>query len=662
VSVDGTAKVWKVKDNKLLEQQTFSHKKALNAVAFSPNGDTFAIAGSDGQVGLFTVGTRQKRFYQAHEGEAVKSVSYDASGTKLLSTSEYEVRLWNLNQWKNDKPELLQEYPKTKDKLAWSTFSPNGQLIASVGEDQLVRIYSTTSKYTEYSLEGHQDTIFRVIFADDQYVATVSADATLRWWDLHKKGRELFTLRLPTNSGHKPVPLQDFDFRCTPKGCWIAVPLTRGKLMLYEVAPKPESVAKPKPKDQQFMPIPIYRTGPYRIGGIAILGGFMDYMAMLNERDGGINRVKLNWEECETAYEVDRAIDCYERLKDKGAKGAAMFNFINTNATYAVMERAAKDQIPIVSIGYGRSDTADGKVFKYIFPLLTTYWNQNTVIIKFIGKQEGGMPKLKSKIIANVYHHSDYGKETISVLETQAKKYGFILKHFPITPPGIEQKSAWKQIDHLKPDWIILRTTIGMMSAVSLKEAKWIDFPADHIIGVWWSSDENMVSAGDAAIGYISTAFHPSGRHFKVIQDVLKYVYDKGKGHVEENHIGLIYYNRGITYGILNTEAIRTAQEKFGYKPLTGEQVQWGLEHLDLTEERLKELGAEGFLSPIKTSCADHEGSGKVIFQQWNGEKWNIISDWITPDYELTRPLVEAEAKKYADEHGITPRNCAEAE
>ncbi len=74
----------------------------------------------------------------------------------------------------------------------------------------------------------------RAIFSpDNQQLATVSADATLRLWDLDA-GEALFTLRLPTTNRDSPVPIWDFDFRCTPTGCWIAVPLTRGKLALYD--------------------------------------------------------------------------------------------------------------------------------------------------------------------------------------------------------------------------------------------------------------------------------------------------------------------------------------------------------------------------------------------------------------------------------------------
>jgi branched-chain amino acid transport system substrate-binding protein len=57
-------------------------------------------------------------------------------------------------------------------------------------------------------------------------------------------------------------------------------------------------------------------------------------------------------------------------------------------------------------------------------------------------------------------------------------------------------------------------------------------------------------------------------------------------------------------------------------------------------------------------SCADHEGGGAVKFQQWDGKRWKVISDWIQPDRKLVRDMVEASAAKYAKEKGITPRDC----
>jgi len=414
-------------------------------------------------------------------------------------------------------------------------------------------------------------------------------------------------------------------------------------------------------QQEQFIPMASYRIGPYAAGGTGTFGGFIDYLDMLNRRDGGINGVKLTWEECETEYKNDRGVECYERLKTKGPTGAAMFNFLSTGVTYAVIERATADKIPVVSIGYGRADASDGRVFPYVFPLVTNYWSQNTAKIKFIGMKEGGMGKLKGKKIVNLYHGSAYGKETIPILDLQAKKYGFTVTHIEVPHPGNEQESQWLQIRQLKPDWVILRGW-GVMNPVALKNAAKVGFPRDHMVGVWWSgAEEDVIPAGDAAKGFIAAAFHPSGTNFPVLKDIQKQVYSGGhKGNLEDfSRFGSIYYNRGVIHGILNTEAIRTAQAKFGKKPLTGEQVRWGLENLNIDDKRLKELGAVGLLQPIKVSCTDHEGGGAVKFQQWDGKKWNLITDWIKSDQSIVRPQIEESAAAYAKEKGITPRDCS---
>jgi branched-chain amino acid transport system substrate-binding protein len=132
----------------------------------------------------------------------------------------------------------------------------------------------------------------------------------------------------------------------------------------------------------------------------------------------------------------------------------------------------------------------------------------------------------------------------------------------------------------------------------------------------------------------------------------------------DKSRIGSVYYNRGVVFGIITAEAVRVAQERFGKgKPVTGEQVQWALEHLDLDAKRLKELGAIGFMPPLETSCADHEGSGLVRFMRWDGARWTIVTDWMGPmpdDRKLVQQKYGDSAIQYAKEKGITPRNCGD--
>jgi len=227
--------------------------------------------------------------------------------------------------------------------------------------------------------------------------------------------------------------------------------------------------------------------------------------------------------------------------------------------------------------------------------------------------------------------------------------------------PGNEQQSQWLQVRQIKPDWVILRGW-GVMNPTALKAAAKIGYPRNKILGVWWSgAEEDVIPAGDAAKGYYAAGFNLPGTTFPVMQDVLKHVYKKGKGELEDNsRIGSIYHTRGIVAGILSAEGIRKAQERFGKgKPMTGEQVRWGLENLNIDAKRLKELGAEGLMQPLKVSCLDHEGGGAVKFLQWDGRKWNVVSDWITSDQSIVRPMIEASAAQYAKEKNITPRDCS---
>ncbi len=412
-------------------------------------------------------------------------------------------------------------------------------------------------------------------------------------------------------------------------------------------------------KDMQFFPVNAYWTGPYAAGGYAFGGGMIDYLKMLNDRDGGINGVKFFWVKCETQYKNDRIVECYERMKHRGA-GMAFFNPMSTGGTYAIFERAWKDKIPVLTIGYGRTDASDGRVFPYLFPMLTNYWSQNTAKTRFIGLREGGMDKLEGLKIANVHHDSAYGKETIPILEEQAKIYGFEVKHYPVAHPGLDQKAIWLQIGRLfKPDWVILRGW-GVMNPTALKEAQRIGFPREKMVGVWWSgAEEDTIPAGEAAEGYIAAGFHPAGTDFPVIQDIIKHVYDKDNGELPRERLGSIYYNRAIVWAIVATEAIRDAMAMFGNRPIIGEELQQALEQFDMTEERIKALGAENLMPAFSVTCTDHEGGAAVKFQQWTNGKWVQISDWIETDQALVRPMVEKSAAAYSKEKGTAMRDCA---
>ncbi len=413
---------------------------------------------------------------------------------------------------------------------------------------------------------------------------------------------------------------------------------------------------------EQYMPVLSYRTGPYAPNGTPIANGIVDYYKLVNAR-GGINGVKLLIEECETGYDTARSVECYERLKGNHG-GAAVIQPWSTGATFAITEKAPADKIPLVTLGYGRSESADGTVFKWNFPLAGNYWVAGDVLVQAIGKKEGGLDKLKGKKIALVYHDSPFGKEALPIIQERAKAHGFELQLLPVTAPGVEQKATWLQIRQSRPDYTIL-WGFGVMNSTALKEAQATGYPREKMYGVWWSGAEPDVrDVGDGAKGYNAVALQNSSDFdAKLVKEALATLHAKGQGTGPKEEVGQVLWLRGAMSAMLTVEGIRAAQERYGKgKVMNGDQVRWGLENLNLTQAKLDALGFGGVLRPISTSCQDHMGAYWARMHSWDGKAWKITSDWMQGDEQIIKPMVKAAAAKYAAEKKLTPRTPADCQ
>ena len=412
----------------------------------------------------------------------------------------------------------------------------------------------------------------------------------------------------------------------------------------------------------QFFPSLTGRTGPVAPNATPFANGYADYMKLVNLR-GGINGVKTLVEECETAYATDRGVECYERLKGKHG-GATVFQPLSTGITFALTEKIPGDKIPMITSGYGRSDSADGGVFKWNFPLIGHYWVAGDVVLQHIAKEAGGWDKLKGKKIAVGYHDSPFGKELLPIVQERAAMHGFTLQLLPIPAPGVEQKAIWLQIRQQRPDYVMLQTW-GVMTATSIKEAIATGYPREKMFGTWWSGAEpDIKDIGAAAKGYNAVMMqHGAEPQSAVVKEILTKVHDKGQGTGPKAEVGEVLYMRGVVGAMLAVEGVRQAQEKYGKgKPMTGEQARWGYENLNLTQPKLDALGFKGVMRPVSTSCADHMGSAWARVHTWDGSKFVWASDWLQADEQIIKPMVKSSADKYASEKKLTRRAPADCQ
>ena len=239
-----------------------------------------------------------------------------------------------------------------------------------------------------------------------------------------------------------------------------------------------------------------YRTGPFAATGTPLMNGQRDYITMLNERDGGVNGVKLVYEECETGYNTEKGAECYEKTKATSIVTQPW----STGITLQVLPKTNVDKVPILAPGYGFSPMADGKVFQWAFNPPASYWDGASMILKAIS--DGNLENLKGKKIVLLHLDAPYGKEPIPLLQAYAEKHGFTFLPIPVGVKEMQNQSAqWLQIRRERPDFVLMWGW-GAMNAGALAEAAKTKFPMDKFVGIWWSGhDGDMKSVGRSRQG-----------------------------------------------------------------------------------------------------------------------------------------------------------------
>ncbi len=408
-------------------------------------------------------------------------------------------------------------------------------------------------------------------------------------------------------------------------------------------------------QDSVYAPNLSYRTGPFAATGIPLMDGQRDYILMLNERDGGVNGVKIDYDECETGYSTEKGVECYEKTKSK----AIVTQPWSTGITLQVLPKTNVDKIPILAPGYGFSPMANGKVFQWAYNPPASYWDGASMLLNYVSG--GDMASLKGKKIALLHLDHPYGKEPIPLFQAMAEKHGFTFLPVPVGLKEMQNQSAqWLQIRREKPDFVFMWGW-GAMNAGALTEAVKTKYPMDQFIGIWWSGhDGDMKTVGEKGKGYKSISWSVPVADAPVMADIKKHVVDAGKSLIGgADDMDTVFYQRGVLISMILVEGIRVAQDHFDTKVVNAEQLRWGLENLKIDDARIAELGMTGMVGPFSTSCSNHTGHSGAWILQWDGGKFAPISDKLTADAEAISALEQVKAMEYAEANAPWPVNEA---
>ncbi|PFH53214.1 hypothetical protein AMATHDRAFT_171624 [Amanita thiersii Skay4041] len=171
------------------------HSSPILCASFSPTGNLLATGSGDNTVRLWNLDTETPSFTLVGHKGWVLCVEWEAMERKLASGGhDGHVRLWDPN---SGKPigDALRGHSKWITSLAWEPihFNPTAPRLASSSKDGTVRIWSTLSRRTEYTLGGHTASVNVVKWGGgglnvkgigkSGVLYTASSDQTVRVWD-----------------------------------------------------------------------------------------------------------------------------------------------------------------------------------------------------------------------------------------------------------------------------------------------------------------------------------------------------------------------------------------------------------------------------------------------------------------------------------------------
>ena len=270
-------------------------------------------------------------------------------------------------------------------------------------------------------------------------------------------------------------------------------------------------VATAQAADGIFVPLFTYRTGAVRRVRHSDRQRHATISTCSTSATAASAASSSSIEECETGYDTKKGVECYDAGQgQEPGRGQSVFD--RHHAAAHPQGRGRQDPDPLDGLrpfGLGRRQPVPVDL-QSAGDLLG---RRLGIRASYVGDAEGGFDKLKGKKIGLVYLDAPYGKEPIPLLA--GARQGLRLRAQALSGAGAEmqnQSSLWLNVRRDRPDWIYLQGW-GAMNPTAVKEAAKIDFPMDHLVGVWWAgSDDDARPAGAGGQGLLVARLQ-RGRH-----------------------------------------------------------------------------------------------------------------------------------------------------
>ncbi len=158
-------------------QHTFHHRKAVQAVEFSPNGK-YILVGTEGNIAkLWDLEGNEIRVFQGHT-DRISAVAFSADGSKILTGSrDGTAILWNTQG------DTLRTFKGHSGEITAVDFSPDDSNILTASTDNFIKIW-TQEADLQYNFYTQGILISSAIFSPDgSKILTADFGGTIQFWD-----------------------------------------------------------------------------------------------------------------------------------------------------------------------------------------------------------------------------------------------------------------------------------------------------------------------------------------------------------------------------------------------------------------------------------------------------------------------------------------------